>query len=89
MSEIETYIRAALKQVFPKSLRYEQLVPMVNEISKRETGGEWNPEYICRQTRRMRKKGMVEGNGERGFRLAINTKKYRTLDGFKMMVLEE
>lgn len=83
MSEIEMHIRAALKQVFPKPLRYEQLVPMVNEIAKRETGTEWNPEYICRQTRRMKKKGMVEGNGERGFRLALNKKKYRTLDTLK------
>lgn len=80
MSEIEMHIRSALRQVFPKSMRYEELVPKVNEIAKRETGAEWNPEYICRQTRRMKKKGMVEGNGERGFRLSFSKKKYRTMD---------
>jgi len=82
MSEIESHIRSALKEVFPKSLRYEELVPRVNAIAKREGGKEWNPEYICRQTRRMKKKGMVEGNGERGFRIALSKKKYRTLDSW-------
>jgi len=51
---------------------------IVEEVNKKEP--QFNPETICRQTRRMKKKGMVEGNGERGFRLALSKKKYRTLD---------
>lgn len=80
VSELESMILKVIRKHYPHNVNYEQIVSEVNELSKREIGKEWNPEYICRQTRRMQKKSMIEGNGVRGFRISFNKKKYATLD---------
>jgi len=84
VSELESVILKVLRTYYPRPVKYEQLVIEVNKVSQKELGREWNPEYICRQIRRMRKKSMVEGNGILGFRFALDKKKYMTLDQLAM-----